>query len=662
MTEKIPILVGVTGKRALNGHDDFVRAQLKQAFDRLDKEAAAAPKVLLSGLAAGADTIAAELALERANWLVAAVLPLPLALYGEDFDERGKAVLDALVAHSKVKMRELQRLADPQTGLPCADDDLRRRDCGGNALRTRHYEQLGLWLAETATVLIAVLPADEQPDRLGGTARVVDYRLTGSPDAAAREVMQASGELCPPPVLDRARGSPVWRIDLPQPGERPKKTRNPFRVEIPESTRRRRSFRHDLNACLAVARGIDGLARRTVAAGPAAFAWPTASADPVAGLGAIRRCISAIAMHDKAKVVRSVQLLAILFCLAVLAFESRAELAGRSWALMVPYLLLVTIAIVVDWLVRRRRWQHVAEDYRAVDEVLRVQRAWWSAGLSTPQFRADRFYFSGAGGAFTAVRGAARAIVDWVLLCHYPVAPPEDWRQVYGPDDPASWVAGQIRYFSNRHRERESTLVHVDVSSWLLFFSAQLLALWLTFDLADRGAHAEILRSHFRASVGIGIGVAALPIIALLWTARHWLHRYFGAHKGWTALFAVPIGFVLGCGIDDVVRSVAPGDLEILERVFVIAILLLSAIAGAIRFVSEKLAWEAEAHRYAEALELFNHAKAELEAIDKEAGDPAEGLARKRKLVRTLGQKALAENEAWLRAHRERPVETVIGG
>jgi hypothetical protein len=39
-----------------------------------------------------------------------------------------------------------------------------------------------------------------------------------------------------------------------------------------------------------------------------------------------------------------------------------------------------------------------------------------------------------------------------------------------------------------------------------------------------------------------------------------------------------------------------------------------------------------------------------------EAGEPAEPLSRKREIVLTFGQKALLENEAWLRAHRERPV------
>jgi len=380
VTEKIPILVGITGKRALAGQEASIRARLKATFDRLDKELPSAARVLLSGLAIGADTIAAQLALERDNWLVAAVLPLPLPLYLEDFDEAGKAALSALLANPKVKLRVLATLADPKTGLPCSDADLQRRGCGGNTLRTQHYEQLGLWLADTATVLIAVQPVGETPDRLGGTARVVDYRLTGSPDVAAREVMQASRELCLPPPLDGPRGGGVWRINLPPPGRPVAKSRRPLTILLPGETRRRPSFRHDLVASFAAARGIDGLARRTISGDAARFAWPQAVPDPVATLGAIRHGISAIAMRDKTRVVRSVQLLAALFCLAVFAFG----LADHSSTAMIPYLAAVSAAVFVHGLAGWRRRQSVAEDYRSVDEVLRVQRAWWNAGLSDP--------------------------------------------------------------------------------------------------------------------------------------------------------------------------------------------------------------------------------------------------------------------------------------
>ncbi len=76
-----PVLVGITGKRALHGHEDGVRASLRAAFAHIDQATPHTPKVLLSALASGADTIAAEEAVQRKNWAVIAPLPLPEELY-----------------------------------------------------------------------------------------------------------------------------------------------------------------------------------------------------------------------------------------------------------------------------------------------------------------------------------------------------------------------------------------------------------------------------------------------------------------------------------------------------------------------------------------------------------------------------------------------------
>jgi hypothetical protein len=65
-----------------------------------------------------------------------------------------------------------------------------------------------------------------------------------------------------------------------------------------------------------------------------------------------------------------------------------------------------------------------------------------------------------------------------------------------------------------------------------------------------------------------------------------------------------------------------------------------------------------EAHRYSAAHESFTLGKAELEAIDRSNAD--DKLSHKRDIVLALGQKALLENEDWLRANRERPVEQVV--
>jgi hypothetical protein len=85
-----------------------------------------------------------------------------------------------------------------------------------------------------------------------------------------------------------------------------------------------------------------------------------------------------------------------------------------------------------------------------------------------------------------------------------------------------------------------------------------------------------------------------------------------------------------------------------------IAAILLPAIAGAIRFVAEKLSLEAEVNRYEEALGTFTRAKARLAAL---AGEDR----LRESIVISLGKLALEENESWIRAHRERPLEPIVG-
>src|ERR1700692_1009514 len=116
MAERVPILVGITGKRDLKDQDDVVRERLRIAFETLDREAPDAPKVLLSGMEIGADSIAAELALARSDWLVAAVLPFDAETYFEDFDGDALAALETLLADPKVKTCALPALINPYTG------------------------------------------------------------------------------------------------------------------------------------------------------------------------------------------------------------------------------------------------------------------------------------------------------------------------------------------------------------------------------------------------------------------------------------------------------------------------------------------------------------------------------------------------------------------
>ncbi|HVC53971.1 MAG TPA: hypothetical protein VND87_18270 [Stellaceae bacterium] len=670
MTQNVPVLIAISGKRNLKDQEAAVRRALVRAFTLLDKRLTTAPKVLLTGLAAGADTIAAELVLGRPQWLIAAVLPLPRAVYLEDFpDQPGhgdapspRRQIEDFLAHPQVKVRELAVLTDPATGMPATAEALARQADHPNPLRDQHYEQLGLWLAETATLLIAVKPEEEAPGLLGGTARVLAYRLSGKPDRDARQVMAASREVPLPDPLDGGRGAPAWLVDAPMPNGARRRQRHGFVPLLPppdEARTIKRPFSRRLAISLRSAHAFDVLAARnpdTSAMAPPV--WPAEPPNPIAEVTAIRRTISTIQGHDKNRLTRATIALAGLFCLAVGLYTASTEFwRDTVWGL-VPYLTAVVLAVLLHELIEYHRWQRFAEDYRAVNEALRVQRVWWCAGIAEPAHRVDRHFLPGARGLAALPRRGVRGIVDWVLLACLPREPDEDWARVDG-DNAASWVGEQTAYFRTRAGQRKREVGWIQISAWAAFFCGQTLAVWvLLYRLAElEGSPGRYL--WLSAAAG---ALMLLLIAGVRQAVRRWRPGPVVRHRLWAAAIALPLGFGLGHLYHWATAFLAPGSPVLFDYLVALSVALLSAVAGSIRFLSDKLAWETEAHRYEDALALFEDAREAFAEIDAESLPQADERTRKREIVLTLGKAALAENEYWLRAHRERPVEQAIGG
>ena len=84
------------------------------------------------------------------------------------------------------------------------------------------------------------------------------------------------------------------------------------------------------------------------------------------------------------------------------------------------------------------------------------------------------------------------------------------------------------------------------------------------------------------------------------------------------------------------------------------------AVAGALRFRTDRLSHEHELFSYRDALLIFQRAAEELDEIGIDASEAAQ--ARRGDLLLAAGREALDENEAWIRAHRLRPLEPIVGG
>jgi hypothetical protein len=96
------------------------------------------------------------------------------------------------------------------------------------------------------------------------------------------------------------------------------------------------------------------------------------------------------------------------------------------------------------------------------------------------------------------------------------------------------------------------------------------------------------------------------------------------------------------------------------HKLALIAIVGTAALAGAIRFYAEKMSQEHELFSYRDALVTFKRAQEELREL--EGDSSAEGQTRREEILMAIGKEALEENEAWIRAHRLRPLEPVVGG
>lgn len=718
---QIPVFVGVTGKRKFYKAPDagehqtaeskriekaenerlaaIATERIDRVLDRLDEELSDVTKILLTGGAYGADLIAARRVLgldgakPRRHWLAAVVLPFPKHLFREDFDDEAEwDLLEEVLADPRVRCIELPRLRTdlvPPPGLDPKIDPLFRanHDPEWQEFRRLHYEQVGLWIVDTANILLAVMPADEPAEKAGGTARVVACRRSGRPDDLARGVIETSYiPLAPRPDLVRPPQQYVWLIDPTAPVA---DARFPATVLPPlideQATRKayerpgrgveqgkRNAHLHD---SLAAANTIERLGQSAVAID----AWPSETC-PASVLQAIRSAQHPVRRHTQWMSRLAFTALSILFVLAVLAFEIFAKFFHDNAIALAVYVLLLFIVLGLYYVAKRQRWQPDAEDSRAVAELLRLQYAWWRAGLAD---RVDHWHLSGADQDLARVREAARNGIVWANLAAGERCADENWKEVWRPHDAGAdrrrdWIGEQAEYFEAREKERETQARNSDVLSWMLFVTS----FWLALDLAIFLGWNELRHILDSLTAPLAAGelwtLAAAAAVSFAAACAVWLFRAcISETDTWqTILLTATLAFFSAAFLTLAARFAADlliqwfseytADRRLTAETYtsylmIVAIVVLPALAGAMRFRAEKYAHEAEALSYREALRWFQHADELLAEQPPGAGNKVAD-DRARAIVHGLGILALRENEAWLKSRRERPLTPVIGG
>jgi hypothetical protein len=160
--QRVPLRIGVTGHRDVDPADvDHLRKTVEGLLAQLRRRLPGIHVELVSGMADGADRIAAEAALS-AGMNVHALLPMPLDMYLSDFDEGSQQHLKALLADPRVQTTELE--------LPLGID--REQASVHGWARDALYVALADRLREGTSILLAMWDGEDR-GLPGGTGDTV---------------------------------------------------------------------------------------------------------------------------------------------------------------------------------------------------------------------------------------------------------------------------------------------------------------------------------------------------------------------------------------------------------------------------------------------------------------------------------------------------------
>ena len=138
-----------------------------------------APFILLTGMAEGADQLAAEVALELPDDLnvkVAAILPMEQDLFRLTITEENRKRFDSLMERSHLTFSLPMLVDSPEYRAQLADVD----NPATEPLRRKQYDMLGKFLALHSHVLFAFWDGIDMKELLGGTSTTLHFKLEGN--------------------------------------------------------------------------------------------------------------------------------------------------------------------------------------------------------------------------------------------------------------------------------------------------------------------------------------------------------------------------------------------------------------------------------------------------------------------------------------------------
>lgn len=610
---RLPIVVGVTGHRdlvlspttaGLAPPAAAVEAELRGLLAAFPNT----PILVLSGLAEGADTLVAEVALAlardpalrapdgRPRLALVAALPMPLDACAADFRDPGhRAVVERLCAEA-LRTVELWRPDEVRLeGLDAA---------GRRALLDRGYARLAAYVSRNCHLLLALW--NGRPKRAGthgGTADTVACFERGAPRDGADPAAPSN----PLRVPD---GLGVRLIPCERASE-------PGFVADPRPADERLARRLETDAVLGQLDEFNEDVVRYGGAGPVQApllrAFDADAPDASGGPGPGRACAApyldawgaADLLAHRYQRLRRRTILALfgLAALALLCFEfyahGPAPLRDAAW-LLAGYVVALVGSVLAVVVARRGRVEAKYLVYRSFAEALRVQATW--RGLRVAD-RADDHYRPLHEDAIAWVRHGLKSLHVLAEGAAPPTLDPKAslaWAE-------RTWIAAQLAFFGARVHGSERRLRALLRWSWWLFV----------------------------------VGLLLAPVAA-------WAAPSHGAAHG------APPAAHAGEGAE---ARGAEGDEATRHGLLLIALVVAVAASGFCRAWIGQMAYEATVDRYASALEVFRRAQRAVRSAIA-AGEVAAGV----EVVRALGSEALSENVGWVLLHRDHPLEIRAGG
>lgn len=467
----LPLVIGVTGHRDLDSADyPAYRLHIAELLTDLRQRYPSTPLRVISALAAGADRLAAEVALESGCELI---VPLPLepADYERDFPG-SVSQFRALLA--RVPPEQVFVLPRPAGAIPQGEDPIQQREV--------QYREVGVYVAAQSHILLALwdgLPNGSE----AGTAAAVRFKLEGSSQSRPIEA-----------TLDSEDGGPVFHVHARRSGSAPglRSATWIFPRETDEKLFHRVCSRIDrFNA--------DVVRARIDPAGAAGELLPDLHTRPLSDrkLADCFACADLLARRFQRMTHGVLRLILWLAAALALTFEVYAEILPQR-ALPAIYLVIFTSIALLFWWQRQMDAQGRYLDYRALAEGLRVQFYWRLAGLAD---NASASYLRKQLDELRWIRDALRGANT---LCQ-PTQPRPDLVLRH-------WVQGQAEYFRTHaqlQQQRGHSLEHF-ASLCLavgLLATASLVVFWDPLEAVGHWHHWLVLVMGFA------------PIAAALWEA-----------------------------------------------------------------------------------------------------------------------------------------------